>query len=63
MAAAAAFLGCRGGAEEPVHSAGPAPAAAELAFEWVVDGNQDIYAIPASGGVSRRLTDDPALSK
>jgi Tol biopolymer transport system component len=61
MAAAAAFLGCRGGAEEPVHSAGPAPAAAELAFEWVVDGNQDIYAIPASGGVSRRLTDDPAL--
>jgi Tol biopolymer transport system component len=27
----------------------------------VVDGNQDIYTIPAGGGVARRLTDDPAL--
>jgi Tol biopolymer transport system component len=26
----------------------------------VVDGNQDLYAIPAEGGVPRRLTDDPA---
>src|SRR5262245_31602857 len=33
----------------------------ELVFEQIVDGNQDIYAIPAGGGVERRLTDDPAL--
>ena len=26
----------------------------------MVGGNQDIYAIPAGGGVARRLTDDPA---
>jgi len=42
-------------------SVGPAPFTAELAFEQVVDGNQDIYVIPAGGGVARRLTEDPAL--
>jgi TolB protein len=37
------------------------PEGQELVFEQVVDGNQDIYTIPAGGGVERRLTDDPAL--
>jgi Tol biopolymer transport system component len=50
---------CRGPAHGPA-SASLAPVA-ELVFEQVVDTNQDIYAIPAGGGVARRLTDDPAL--
>lgn len=53
--------GCRGRSVDTVRSTSAAPAAAELVFEQVVDGNQDIYAIPAGGGVARRLTDDPAL--
>jgi TolB protein len=31
----------------------------EIAYEKEVDGNLDIYAIPAGGGVERRLTDHP----
>lgn len=31
-----------------------------LVYERVRDGNQDIYATPAAGGLERRLTDDPA---
>lgn len=30
-----------------------------LVYDHVVDGNQDVYAIAANGGVARRLTDDP----
>lgn len=37
------------------------PSAPDLVFEQVVEGNQDLYVIPASGGVARRLTDHPAL--
>jgi len=33
----------------------------DLVYERVVGGNQDLYLIPAGGGVERRLTDDPAL--
>jgi Tol biopolymer transport system component len=32
-----------------------------LVYERVVGGNQDLYMVPAGGGVERRLTDDPAL--
>ena len=31
-----------------------------LVYDQVVAGNQDLYAIPSTGGVARRLTDDPA---
>ena len=55
------LAGCRERSVAPPRSAAGAPAAAELAFEQVVDGNQDIYVIAAGGGVARRLTDDPAL--
>lgn len=32
-----------------------------LVYERVVGGNQDLYMIPAGGGMEKRLTDDPAL--
>ena len=32
-----------------------------LVYERVVAGNQDLYTIPAGGGLERRLTEDPAL--
>ena len=38
-----------------------APAAHELVYEQTVDGNQDLYVIPAGGGTPRRLTTDPAI--
>jgi Tol biopolymer transport system component len=38
-----------------------APTAYELVYEQTVDGNQDLYVIPASGGTPRRLTTDPAV--
>ena len=44
--------------------AATAPARGEpawtLVYDQVVGGNQDLYTIPSSGGVARRLTDDPA---
>jgi TolB protein len=53
-----------GGCERRASSAPPATAAsgslsAEIAYEKDVDGNTDIYVIPAGGGVERRLTDEP----
>ena len=33
----------------------------DLVYERVVGGNQDLYLIPAGGGLEQRLTDDPAL--
>jgi Tol biopolymer transport system component len=38
-----------------------APAAPDLVYEQTVDGNQDLYVIPATGGAPRRLTTDPAV--
>jgi WD40-like Beta Propeller Repeat len=32
----------------------------ELVYEHEVDGNLDIYVVPAQGGIPRRLTQDPA---
>ena len=43
------------------HPATTAPAAPELVYEQTVDGNQDLYVIPATGGAPRRLTTDPAV--
>jgi Tol biopolymer transport system component len=31
-----------------------------LVYDQVVDGNQDLYTVPSTGGLARRLTDDPA---
>src|SRR5262245_53801311 len=61
LLAVAGVPGCREKPNAALASGSPAPAAAELAFEQVVDGNQDLYVIPAGGGVARRLTDHPAL--
>jgi len=36
-----------------------APTQPELVYERDVDGNVDLYLIPAGGGAERRLTDDP----
>jgi Tol biopolymer transport system component len=65
LAAAATAWGCRerkaGARTAPVaEGGGGAPPGGELAFEREVDGNLDIYLIPAGGGKERRLTDDPA---
>ena len=60
--AVAVSLSCKGRDRE-THAAAPAPVASTHTFvyERVVGGNQDLYMIPAGGGVERRLTDDPAL--
>jgi Tol biopolymer transport system component len=59
-----ALVACGRGGEAPAASralAAPREAAAwELVYEKTVGGNQDLYVIPAGGGVERRLTDDPA---
>jgi len=47
---------CRGRAAQ-----GPsAPAvSSELVYEQEIDGNSDIYVVPAAGGPARRITEDP----
>jgi Tol biopolymer transport system component len=69
LAAAALAGACRGATARdsssgaPVTSASAAPASGDvpwtLVYDQVVDGNQDVYAVPAAGGLPRRLTDDP----
>jgi Tol biopolymer transport system component len=64
LLAGAVAWGCRGGGgararAAPVASEA-APPGGELVFEREVDGNLDLYLIPAGGGRERRLTDDPA---
>ena len=49
------------GRPEPAPAAGVGAAAWDLVYEHVIGGNQDLYVIPARGGVPRRLTDHPAL--
>jgi TolB protein len=60
-----ALLACGRGREASARSealaAAPDEAARwELVYERTVAGNQDLYVIPAGGGVERRLTDHPA---
>lgn len=53
--------GC-GGEAAPRAKAGKAPASAdELVYERVVEGQQDLFVIPAAGGVERRLTHSPSI--
>lgn len=49
----------RDGASAARPSPPPGSASRDLVYERTVGGNQDIYVIPAGGGVERRLTDDP----
>jgi len=56
---AAACGSARSEAPKPSTRDGGPPAAA-LVYEAVVDGNQDLYVVPAAGGPPRRLTSDPA---
>jgi len=63
LAAAALLLaGCsRDGATASARPPDRAGAASrDLVFERTVEGNQDLYVIPAGGGVERRLTDHRA---
>jgi TolB protein len=41
--------------------AATAPAGLELVYEHTIDGNQDLYVVPAGGGTPRRLTTHPAV--
>ena len=41
-------------------AAAPAPDAGLFVYEGVVGGNMDIYSVPITGGVPKRLTDHPA---
>jgi hypothetical protein len=72
LVAACATTGCSGeGRSVPDrarHEALPAraapdagdPAPWDLVYEHEVDGNLDVYLVPARGGIPRRLTHDPA---
>ncbi len=64
IALSAAGFGCQPTAAReppPPPAGGGAPAAPwTIVYEHVVGGNQDLYVLPAQGGVPRRLTDDPA---
>ncbi len=63
MALVAAVAACSRGREERPAIAGTATAGApsqwELVYDHDVNGNVDLYVIPAGGGTERRLTDDP----
>ena len=48
------------GAEAGAARAADGERAWTLVYDHVVAGNQDLYTIPSTGGVARRLTDDPA---
>jgi Tol biopolymer transport system component len=53
---AAACSGSRAAAPEKAGESGFV-----LVYERTVNGNQDLYIIPAGGGIERRLTDDPGV--
>jgi Tol biopolymer transport system component len=63
VAAAVVAAACSRGRDRPPAPArtatAGAPAQRELVYERDVDGNVDLYVIPAGGGTERRLTDDP----
>jgi Tol biopolymer transport system component len=56
------LAGCRGEARPvpvPAAAAGSDGSAFELLFERELDGNMDLFVVPAGGGPERRLTDHP----
>jgi Tol biopolymer transport system component len=63
LALVAAVAACSRGRERRPASSGAAIAGApsqwELVYEHDVNGNVDLYFVPAGGGPERRLTDDP----
>jgi Tol biopolymer transport system component len=63
LALVAAVAACsRGGERRPAASGAAiagAPSQWELVYEHDVNGNVDLYVVPAGGGPERRLTDDP----
>jgi TolB protein len=62
IAALCAAWSCSNQAPRPRRApvaAGSSPSPFELVFEREVDGNLDLYLIPAGGGPERRLTDSP----
>ena len=65
IVAFALAAGACGGERGPVPSAAPASAGGSspwsLVYEHVVNGNQDLYLVAASGGVPLRLTDHAAV--
>jgi TolB protein len=54
------LAGCGSAAPPPVPTTAPSRLPADLVYEREVDGNQDLYVLPANGGPVRRLTNDPA---
>ncbi len=63
LGASLAFLaGCGGSGSAPLlPAAGQSGLPADLVYEREVDGNQDLYVQPASGGAEYRLTTDPTI--
>jgi TolB protein len=60
VAASAACEGRRPAPGPAPTAGGAAPPGGELVFEREVEGNLDLFVIPAGGGPERRLTDHPA---
>jgi len=56
----AAACGQEGATASARPSVAPGAASRDLVYERTVGGNQDLYLIPAGGGVERRLTDHAA---
>ena len=54
------LAGCGSGAAPPLPAPEAGRPASDLVYERVIDGNQDLYVMPAGGGAERRLTDHPA---
>ena len=67
LAAVLLAAACSRGREERPAIAGTAAAGApskwELVYDHDVNGNVDLYVIPAGGGTERRLTDDPGADE
>ena len=54
------LAGCGGAAAPPIPATAPSRPPADLVYEREVQGNQDLYVLPASGEPEYRLTTHPA---